>query len=173
MGFRLSGCVNLLHTHLQSQISLNILPQWLEKWAHPLPHLYLCGALEQGYLTLAALRSFQMCNRVNSEDLPQGQSVHVDRNVISFKFYCGKHLTLIIKHYHTVLVQSWCGLDIQSSKWGIIRSMSLMVYSMSVQRQLLLLKAPQAETEGFPWCWTRAVAFMFYTMRKSAWLIHD
>lgn len=53
------------------------------------------------------------------------------------------------------------GLKFKTLKWGIIEGMSLMVHSMSVQWQLLLLKALQEQIEGFPWCWTRAAAFMF------------
>lgn len=47
-------------------------------------------------------------------------------------------------------------LKFKTLKWAIIEEMSLMVHSLSVQWQLLLIKALHDENEGFPWRWTRA-----------------
>lgn len=51
-------------------------------------------------------------------------------------------------------------LKFKTLKWGIIEGMSLMVHSLSVQWQLLLIKALQDKNEGFPWCWTGAFMFL-------------
>lgn len=69
----------------------------------------------------------------------------------------GPHRALIMQFLRSPHV--W--LKFKTLKWGIIEGMSLMVHSLSVQWQLLLLKALQEQLEGFPWCWTRAAAFMF------------